>query len=185
MLSIHGICFVHSAFFLSRLLQELPDELGLIVFIVSPKPPERFGQNRSAVFAVVAFGAHDKLVIVPEKLECCRHLFIRQRPVSVQVVEVVLTFLQEDSNGFAFGFSNQRRIDMAAADICKTSHMAEHLAELVGPFPGNRPRTDPAGTDAANCSAFGIIRQVVLFANKRQDFFQDNFAASLPGELAE
>ena len=68
------------------------------------------------MFAVVAFGAHHELVIVLRKLQCGGHLAVRQRPATVEVVEVVAAFLQENSNRLLFRFTDDGRVDVTATN---------------------------------------------------------------------
>src|SRR5437773_12280195 len=121
----------------------------MLLRIIAPKPAQRIGQNRAAVFGIVALGAELELVVVSHELERGGHFLVRQWPVAVQVVEVLRAVLQENPYRLLFSFANQRWIDVASADVSETADRAEHFAKFIRPFPGDRPRADAAGTDAA------------------------------------
>ena len=57
-----------------------------------------------------------KFVIIFHKLERRGHLLIGERPVAVQVVEVVAAFLQENADRFFLGFANDAGDDIAATE---------------------------------------------------------------------
>src|SRR5439155_16515945 len=103
--------------------------------IIAPQPPQRLGQNSAAVLAVVAFGAELEFVVVTHELQRRRHLLVRQRPVPVQIVQVVRAVLQKHSDRLFLRLADQRRIVVSAADVGETADMAEDLAEFFWPFP--------------------------------------------------
>ena len=106
--------------------------------------------------AMAAF-THDKAVTISLELERRRHFLIGQRPVAVEVVQVLGSFLQEDFQWFLLCLSNQKGVDMAAANIDIASDVTDDLAESIGSFPGGRESGDRAGTDAANGASGGIF----------------------------
>src|SRR2546426_11287216 len=124
------------------------------------------------MFAVVPFGAELEFVIVTHELQRRGHLLVRQRPVAVQVVEVFGAVLQKDANWFLLRFPNQRRIDIAAANVGEAADVTEHFAKFIGPLPGDGPRADAAGTDAANRAAVRVLGQVIFLPYLGQDFFE-------------
>ena len=81
------------------------------------------------------------------------HHLIRQHPVAVCVVEVMPTLLEEDAQRFRRGLAQQEGIVIAAADVRKAAHMAEHLAEQVRPLPGRSEGTNAAAADPASAGA--------------------------------
>ena len=93
--------------------------------------------------AIMASVAVDESVIVSGELESCRHLLVRERPASVEVIEVIRAFLQEDSNRLPLSFADQCRVDVAASDVRIAADVAQDFAEHVGAFPGDSERTDP------------------------------------------
>src|SRR5699024_8152949 len=56
--------------------------------VFAPEPAERIGQDRAAVNTAMAAFAEFELVVVLGKLQCRGHLLIRERPVTVQIVEI-------------------------------------------------------------------------------------------------
>jgi len=60
-----------------------------ILGVVAPKPTERIGKNGRAVADVVFARAVNELVVVAGKLECGRHLLVREGPVAVRVIEIL------------------------------------------------------------------------------------------------
>ena len=108
--------------------------------------------------AVVAAVAVDELVVVVAELQGRVHLLVAERPVAVLVVEVVAAVLQEDADRLLVAaFADHAGIDVAAADVREAADVAEHLAEQVGPLPGDGERADAAAGDAADRVAVGIV----------------------------
>src|SRR5690606_3483207 len=103
--------------------------LLLSLIPTAPQPAQRVGQDRAAVHAAMAAGSADKLVVVLFKLQCFRHLLVREPPVAVFVVDVVLAILQEDAERLRIRLANQSGIDMAAADVGEAADMAQHFAK--------------------------------------------------------
>ena len=118
------------------------------------------------------FGAELEFVIVTHELQRRGHLLVRQRPVAVQVVEVFGAVLQENANRFLFRFPNQRRVDIAAANVGEAADVTEHFAKFIGPLPRYGPRADAAGTDPANRAAVRVLCQAIFLPHLRQDFFE-------------
>ena len=79
----------------------------------------------------VATGPHHKVMVVFHECQCCSHLPVTQRPIAVQIIQIVTAFLQEHADRFLFRFSNKRRINVTAADIGKTTNVADHLATYL------------------------------------------------------
>ena len=78
-----------------------------LAHLVAPQPAQRFGQDRSAVLAVVAPVAEHELVVVLLVLQRRRHLLVGQRPVAVLVVQVARAVLQEDADRLLLGLADQ------------------------------------------------------------------------------
>src|SRR5205823_2888272 len=72
-------------------------------------------------------------------------------------------------NRFSLRFTNERRIIMAAANICETSNRRKNFAKLIGPFPRDRERANPARTRSASRAQFRIARdrQRILVRHER------------------
>src|SRR5436309_9199335 len=160
-------CYLLSNFISSRIFCLLG--FGTDTGIVAPEPAQRLRQNRAPMFAVVAFSAEVELVIVAAELQRSRHFLVGQRPVAMQVVEVLLAILQEDADWFLFRLANQRRIDMPAPDISEAANVTEHFAKSLRMLPGDRPGTDASGTDATNGASCRVFRDIISFGNFRQD----------------
>src|SRR5258706_890735 len=138
-----------------------------------PQPAQRIRQDRAAVFTIVSAGTVLKLVIVAGKLQRERHVLIRQRPTAVLVIEIAGAVLQKHTDWLhRFGFANQRRINVAAPDICKAANLAEHFSERFGPLPCNGKRTDAARTHSTDGAHFRVVGEFVLLADFRQNFLQ-------------
>ena len=155
--------------------QRLPTNLSLVACFglrTAPQPAERVGQDRPAVLAAVLAGAADELVVVVFEFQGRRHLLIGQPPVAELVVQIVAAVLKKDADRLVGRGADQRRIDVAAADVGEAADVAEHLAESVGPLPGDGERADAARGDAANRPALGVVGQLVLLADLRQDLLQ-------------
>jgi hypothetical protein len=148
-----------------------PDLLG--VRLVPPQPAKRVGQDGSSVYAAMGPFAENELVVVTGEFQRGRHLLVGQGPVAMFVVQVVGSPLKKDANRLRRRLANQGGIDMAATNVHKAADVAEHFAKGVGTLPGDRPGTNPAGTDPGNGPAIRIAGQPVLLADLRQDLFQE------------
>ncbi len=60
------------------------------------------------MLAIVGSRAKHQFVVVIFKRHGFGHLLVRQRPVAEAIIEIVLTDLQQDSQRFVFGVSEQR-----------------------------------------------------------------------------
>jgi len=108
------------------------------------------------VIAVVAAFAVDEFVVVLCELQRGRHFEIRERPVAVSVVEVVAAVLQKDSQGLALRFANQRRIDVAAANVREAADMTQHLAYTIVTAAASSADARYDGLDAADVSVTNV-----------------------------
>ena len=61
---------------------------------------------------------------------------------------------------------------MSAANVGEAADIAEDFAKLIGTFPGDGESTDASRTDATGGTVIGILRDVVLAFDSRQEFFQ-------------
>ena len=64
----------------------------------------------------------DKIVF--SEFEGSSHGSVGEGPVAMKVIEIVAAILQEDADGFLFGFANHARINIATADIGEATDMA-------------------------------------------------------------
>ena len=87
---------------------------------------------------VVSAVSHFESIVVSGKLEGCRHLAIRQRPMPVQVIEVIDAILQEHANRLAFRLANQSWVNVAASNVGKAADVADDFAKRIGALPGPR-----------------------------------------------
>src|SRR5688572_9302199 len=80
---------------------------------VAPEPAERIGKDGPAVLPRVTALAEHKGVIVAHELERRRHVLLRERPVTMQVVEIVAAILQEHAERLGgFSLPDQRRVNV-------------------------------------------------------------------------
>jgi len=86
---------VHNAWFFSY----IADVDCLFWLVVSPEPAQRIGQDGAAVVGAVEAVTTDELVVVAREGQRLRQRLVRQRPVAVVVVQIVLAILQEDADG--------------------------------------------------------------------------------------
>ena len=56
---------------------------------IAPVPAVGVGEDRAAVFAVVALGAENKRVVVPGKFQGGGHVLVSEGPMAVKIVEIV------------------------------------------------------------------------------------------------
>ena len=141
----------------------------------TPEPAEGIGQDRAAVLSAVAAGAEHELEIVAHERQRAGHLLVRQRPVAVEVVQVVRAVLQEDADRFALGLADPRGVDVAAADVGEAADLREHLAELVGPFPRDGEGADRAAAHAADGALVGVVGELdgVLLRDEGQQLVDE------------
>ena len=126
------------------------------------------------MIAVVAAVAELEPVVVAFELQRCGHFLIGERPTAVQVVEVIRSVLQEDSQRLLFLLANQRWIDVPAPNVREAADVAEHLAKLIGPLPRDRERADAARTDTADRALVGIVGQIerMFLHGERQELVE-------------
>ena len=123
------------------------------------------------MFAVVAFSANDEGRIVTCVFERRRYILIGDIPASGVEIQVVLAVLQKNTQRFGLGFANQRRVNLAAAQIRETADEAQHAMKGVGPVPCRRERSDTAGARAGDGAVVRIARKLVQLGHFRQNLF--------------
>src|SRR5688572_15028479 len=97
-------------------------------------------------------------MIVAHELERRRHVLVRERPVPMQVVEIVAAILQEHAERLGgFSLPDQRRVNVSAANVGEAANMTDDLAERIGSLPRDGECRDPARTVPAD-NATGRIR---------------------------
>src|ERR1051326_2417601 len=119
--------------------------------IFAPEPAQRVGQNRRAVFAVVAFGANYQFVVVIGIAQGGAKFVIA---VDVDILQAVL---EKNAQRLGLHFSYQRRINVVAAQVGKSTNEAEHAMEDVRPRPGSVERRVASGTRAGDGAIIGIV----------------------------
>ena len=75
--------------------------------------------------------AHHELVVVTGELQSGCHLAICQRPAAEQVVQVILTLLQENTYRLVFRLADQSRINMPATDIGEAAENASINSRII------------------------------------------------------
>src|SRR5687767_11942310 len=97
--------------------------------LLAPEPAQRVGKDRAAVFSTVPAVAEDELMIVAGELQRRGHFLVRERPVAVQIIEIIRAILQEDAERLRLllRFANEPRVHVAAADIGEAPDEADHL----------------------------------------------------------
>src|SRR5262245_49263312 len=71
---------------------------GAGVLVRPPQPAERLGQDGATMFAIVLAVAVLELVVVLGPFQGGSHLLVGQRPVAVEVVQVIGAVLQKDTD---------------------------------------------------------------------------------------
>src|SRR5262249_31432047 len=137
---------------------------------VAPEPAQGARQNCTTVLTGVATVAPDRLVVVLLEFEGRFHLQVAEIPVPGRIVEVVRAILEEHADRLLRRLADDAWIAVAAADVGETADVAEDLAEQVRPFPRHRERADAPGRGAANTAARGVLAQLELLADFRQNF---------------
>ena len=72
-----------------------------------------------------------------------------------------------DSDWLLFGFANHRWVVMTPTKVNKAADVTEYFTEGVGAMPRDGERADPAGTVAADCTQFWVLRDPVILLNCR------------------
>src|SRR5215472_13333358 len=98
------------------------------------------------MLAVVSFRAGNELRFVSGELERGCHALVGQIPASGVNVQIVAAVLKKDAQRLWFGLADQRRIDIAAAQVRVTANETQHAAEGVGPIPGSGKGRDTTRT---------------------------------------
>ena len=75
------------------------------------------------LFAVVGAVAEFKSMIVSGKPQRRFHLLVGQRPIAMEVVQVVRAVLEKDAQRFALALPDQGRVDMTAAYIGEAANV--------------------------------------------------------------
>ena len=87
----------------------------------------------------------DESVIIASELEGSLHLLVGEPPVSVFIVEVVFTSLQQDSQRTFFSFSDKCFIVVPATNVGKAANVTDDFAEPFGVLPCCCKRADASG----------------------------------------
>jgi hypothetical protein len=74
-----------------------------------------------AIVTAIPFNI-DKIIFC--EFEGSRHGSVGEGPVAMKVIEIVATILEEDADGFLFGFANHTWVNIAPADIGEAANMA-------------------------------------------------------------
>lgn len=109
--------------------------------------------------AIVATVAEGKLIVVAHEFQRGGHLLIRQRPVPMQVIEVVGPILQEDADRLLLGLADDAGVGIATTNVRETADVAEDFAEQVWPFPSHGEGTNSTTADAADGPLGGITAE--------------------------
>src|SRR5215813_11015212 len=101
----------------------------------------------------------DVVHVVPLLRKRLHHAIVLHKPVAILVVAgtvrrkcaiVIASVLQKDADRFLLALANDVGIGVAAPQIDEAADGAEHLAELIGPVPSYRERSDRSGTGPAD-----------------------------------
>ena len=65
-------------------------------------------------------------------------------------------------------------ISIPAPEVYEATHVAQHLPEIVGTFPGNRESSDRAGTRSVDFMLLRIFWNVVLLIQHRHQLLGDH-----------
>ena len=103
------------------------------------------------------------------------HLLVRQRPIAMLIVQIVVSVLKVNSNRLHVGFSNEARVSVSVADVGEATDMADNFSKFVWSLPSNGERADSATTGSTDRTAARIIGDVVLLFDFRQNFIEQKF----------
>ncbi len=145
-----------------------------LVLIFAPEPFDGIGEECATVVTVVseAFCPVEADVIA-HVLESGGHEFVREGPASELVVDVAAGVGEVDPEGFLFGFADDGRVDISAADVGETADGGEHFPESVGPFPSDGEGADAAGACAADGVEVGVLGEGVGLLDFGDDLFEE------------
>ena len=103
----------------------------------------------------------------------------------MHVIEIRFAFLHPHANGLGGlgAGADERGIVVASVDIRETPDVGNDISKEVRPFPCCREGRDAAAANAADGPACGIVAQVHLLANHRDDFLGEKFRADPIGRV--
>src|SRR5581483_2253961 len=148
--------------------------------IVPPQPAQRIRQYRPSVPVAVKAVPPLEFVIVTGKRERLRHLLIRERPVTVRVIQIVRAVLQKHADRFRrLRLADERRVVVAAfaqrravGDVREAADPREYFAEFVRALPRDGEGADAAAADARNRAARRVVAQLYGLLHFRQNLFE-------------
>ncbi len=94
--------------------------------ILRPKPAKRVGKLFTAPFAAMSPVGHDQLVVVAGVLQGRRQILVAQRPVAMQIVEIVLAILKVDLDRLrlVLRLADEARIGPASTNVGEAADVA-------------------------------------------------------------
>src|ERR1700683_1584276 len=119
----------------------------------------------------MTFGPDDKSGIVTGVFERRSHVLVADVPTSGVEALIVPAVLEKDPQSLRLGLADERRVDVAAAQIGEAADEAEHPVGGGRAVPGGGETGNAAGAGTGDGAIVGIVRKVVAFSYFRQDLF--------------
>src|SRR2546423_2645107 len=91
-----------------RSSQTGPSALRWLFPIITPKPAQRIRKDCAAMFSIVTAIAKLEFVIVAGEFQRGGHFLVRQRPIAMEVIEVIRSILEKNADWFLFRSPNER-----------------------------------------------------------------------------
>ncbi len=148
--------------------------------VAAPQPAQGLGHDGGALFHVVALFTDHEFRVVARGLKGLEHHLVVDGPASGVKGAVgfggddvvVLAVLQINADGFGLRLADESGQSVGAFHGNEGADKAEDAVKLVGTIPGGHEGADGSGTDAGDCVVVGVFREVVLFGNFGNQFFQ-------------
>ena len=85
--------------------------------------------------SIVRAVTENELVVITGEVQGRGQLFVCEGPMAMKIIEVVFSFLKEDSNGFREDFADQRLVVVPTPNIGEAANMAQDFGNGIGSFP--------------------------------------------------
>ncbi len=122
------------------------------------------------MISVVSPFAIDELDIVFPKDESGVHLLVPERPIAVEVIEVVASVLEKYAKRlFLAPLAYEGWVVVASSYIGKAADVTQDFSELIRAFPGDGKGADASAADTANGMPLGVVGDVVVLTNCGDD----------------
>ena len=140
--------------------------------MIGPEPTEGIGQKDASMLQVVSAFPIDELVIPTGESQGRCHLLVCQGPVTMIIVQVITTGLQEHLHRFDRCLADPTGVDMTTSYIGETADHTADLGKFIRALPSHREGADAPRASSADRSVRRLWGQVIILANRGEDLLQ-------------